>query len=101
MDRRNFVRMGAGAAGAGLLYYANAQTKPPAGIILGMSFTDKPKEEDLALLRHNGIEAVSIWTSIANNNADWMTMMRKKLEANGVRIYNIGIIDLHCDPTLV
>ena len=42
--------MGAGAAGAGLLYYANAQTKPPAGIILGMSFTDKPKEEDLTLV---------------------------------------------------
>ena len=101
MERRNFLRLGAGAANAGLLYYANAQTKPPAGIILGMSFTDNPKEEDLALLRHNGIEAVSIWTSIANNNADWMIAMRKKLEANGVRIYNIGMIDLHCDPTIV
>ena len=66
-----------------------------------MSFTDNPKEEDLALLRHDGIEAVSIWTSIANNNADWMIAMRNKLEANGVRIYNIGVIDLHCDPTMV
>src|SRR5215510_3437633 len=98
MNRRDILRMGAGATSAGLLYYANAQTKPAPGIILGMSFTDRPKDEDFALLRHNGVEAVSIWTSIANNNADWMTGMRKKLEANGVRIYNIGIIDLHCDP---
>ncbi len=30
-----------------------------------------------------------------------MTRMRRKLEANGVEIYNIEIIDLHCDPTLV
>ena len=100
MNRRHFVRIGAGASFAGLLKLASAQKKP-AGIILGMSFTDRPKEEDLALLRHNGVEAVSIWTSIQNNNADWMTNMRKRLELNGVRIYNIGIIDLHCDPTMV
>src|SRR6185295_4322794 len=62
---------------------------------------DNPKEEDLALLRHNGVEAVSIWTTIANNNAEWMTTMRKRLDANGVKLYNIGIIDLHCDPTMV
>ncbi|HUQ91021.1 MAG TPA: mannonate dehydratase, partial [Bryobacteraceae bacterium] len=101
MERRHLLRMGAAATAAGLLKFASAQSKPPSGIMIGMSFTDNPKEEDLALLRHNGVEAVSIWTTIANNNAEWMTAMRKRLDANGVKIYNIGIIDLHCDPTLV
>ncbi len=93
--------MGAGALGAGLLSYAAAQSKAPAGIKLATFFTDKPNENDLTMLRHAGVEAVSVWTSIANNNAEWMISTKKRLEANGVQIYNIGIIDLHCDPTLV
>ncbi|MBK5295495.1 MAG: mannonate dehydratase, partial [Acidobacteriia bacterium] len=100
MERRHFIRLGTAAAGAGLIKLAHSQTKTP-GIMVGMSFTDHPREEDFALLAHNGIEAVSIWTTIANNNADWMSSTRKKLEAHGVKLYNIGIIELHCDPTLV
>ena len=100
MERRHFLRAGSAAAAAGLLKIGYSQTKTP-GIMVGMSFTDRPKDEDFALLSHNGIEAVSIWTGIANNNPDWMTGIRKRLEAHGVKIYNIGIIDLHCDPTMV
>jgi mannonate dehydratase len=64
-------------------------------------FTDRPNEDDLTTLRHAGVEAVSIWTSIENNSAEWMIGMRNKLEANGIEVYNIGVIELHCDPTLV
>src|SRR3989442_8214040 len=102
IERRHFLlRLGMGAAGGGLLSFAAAQSKPPAGIKLGTFFTDRPNEDDLTMLRHAGVEAVSIWTAIENNNAEWMIQMRKKLEANGVQLYNIGILDLHCDPTLV
>jgi len=101
MHRRHFVRATAAASAAGLLTYGAAQTKAPTGIKLATFFTDNPNENDLAMLRHAGVDAVSIWTGIANNNAQWMIGMKKKLEANGVQIYNIGIIDLHCDPTLV
>src|SRR2546428_102476 len=102
MDRRNFLlRLGMTTVGAGLLKYAAAQTKPPSGIKLGTFFTDKPNEDDLTMLRHAGVEAVSIWTSIENNTAEWMIATRNKLEANGVQVYNIGILDLHCDRTLV
>src|SRR5713101_334433 len=101
MERRHFLRAGMGATAAGLLSYAAAQTKAPSGIKLGTFFTDKPNEDDLTMLRHAGVEAVSIWTAIENNTAEWMIATRKKLEANGVQVYNIGILDLHCDPTLV
>lgn len=93
------IRNGAGAVMAGLLGYAAKETKP-AGIKLGTSFTPAPSEKDLELLRYSGVEAVSIWTDIVNNNADWMIATRKKLEANGVEVYNVGILDLHCDPTI-
>ena len=88
------------AAGGGLLRYAAAQTKPAGGIKLGTMFTDRPNEDDLATLRHAGVEAVSIWTSLENNSAEWMIGIRKKLDASGVEVYNIGILDLHCDPAL-
>jgi mannonate dehydratase len=99
LDRRYFIRIGGAGAMGGLL--ALAADRRPSGIKLGVSFTPKPEENDLAMLRHSGVDAVSIWTSIENNNADWMIATRKKLEANGVEVYNIGIIDLHCDPAMV
>jgi mannonate dehydratase len=101
IERRHFLRMGMATAGAGLLSYAAAQSKLPSGIKLGTFFTDKPTENDLTMLRHAGVEAASVWTTVENNSAEWMIATRKKLEANGVHLYNIGIIELHCDPTLV
>ena len=101
MERRNFVRLAAASSGAGLLAYAAQQSRRPSGIKLGTFFSDKPGDDDLAMLRHAGVDAVSIWTSLANNSPEWMIATRKKLEANGVEVYNIGILDLHCDPTIV
>src|SRR6476661_5141652 len=102
VDRRNFLyRLGMTAAGGGLLAVAAAQSRPRTGIKLGTFFTDRPEANDLALLRDAGVDTVSIWTSIANNSAEWMIETKKKLEANGVELYNIGMLDLHCDPTLV
>jgi mannonate dehydratase len=102
IERRHFLwRMGMGTASAGLLSLAAMQSRPRSGIKLGTFLTDRPSADDLALVRNAGVDAVSIWTTIENNTAEWMIQIRKKLEANGVEVYNIGIIDLHCDPTLV
>ena len=102
IERRHFlIRLGMSATGAGLLSLAAQQQKTPAGIKLGTFFTHKPTEDDLAMVRHAGVQAVSIWTTIENNDAEWMIQTRKKMEANGVEVYNIGMLDLHCDPTLV
>jgi mannonate dehydratase len=101
IDRRSFVRTAAGGAMGALLSLAARENRPRSGILLGTSFTPNPTEDDLAMLRHAGLDAVSIWTTIENNTADWMLATRRRLEANGIAVYNIGILDLHCDPTIV
>jgi mannonate dehydratase len=101
IDRRSFVRTAAGGAMGALLSLAALENRPRSAIKIGTSFTPNPTEEDLAMLRHAGLDAVSIWTTIDNNQADWMLATRKRLEANGIEVYNIGILDLHCDPTIV
>jgi len=101
MNRRHWLRLSAGASAAGLLSYAAAQSRPVSGIKLGTFFTPDPSDNDLAMLRHAGLDAVSIWTAIENNKLDWFLATRKRMDAIGIEVYNIGIMDLHCEPTIV
>jgi mannonate dehydratase len=101
VNRRTFVRLGAAASGLSLLSLAAAVGEKKKGIKLGLSFTPNPRAEDLELLRNSGVDAVSIWTTFEQATLDWMIQTRRRLEAIGVEVYNIGCIDLHCDPTIV
>ena len=58
-------------------------------------------DDDWAFLRHAGVEYVSVWTTIQDIGYEAMMRTRRLAEANGIRVYNIGITDLHCDPTIV
>ena len=65
-DRRTFVRTGAGAVCGGLLKLSLAQDKKAApGWAL---HSRRDPRDDLAAIRYAGVEAVSIWTSIEDNN---------------------------------
>lgn len=101
ISRRYFLRAGAGGAMGALLALAAREDRPRSPMKIGTFFTPNPAAEDPAMLRHAGVDAVSIWTTISNNTAAWMISMRKRLEANGVELFNVGILDLHCDPTIV
>ncbi len=101
VSRRHFLRAGAGGAMGALLALAAREDRSRSPMKIGTFFPPNPTEEDLAILRHAGIDAVSIWTTISNNNAGWMIATRKRLEASGVELFNVGILDLHCDPTIV
>ena len=103
IERRHFLlRLGMGAAGAGLLSFAAAQSegshRDQAGNILYRP-ADGRRPGDGAPRRR--ARPSPSGPSIENNTAEWMIQTRKKLEANGVEVYNIGMLDLHCDPTLV
>src|SRR4051794_15151699 len=99
MQRRSFMRVGAGAAlaPASLL----ASTGGPGGIAIGDRFNPNPTEKDFAIFKQSGVEYATIWTTIDKVTLDYMKNMRRRLEANGIRLWNIGILDLHCDPAMV
>jgi mannonate dehydratase len=101
VSRRYFLRASAGGAAGALLALAAREDRPRSPMKIGTFFTPNPSENDLAMLRHAGLDAVSIWTTINHNNAAWMIATRKRLEAHGIEVFNIGILDLHCDPTIV
>jgi mannonate dehydratase len=100
-DRRNFVRLALAGSMGGLLSLAFREEAPKQGIRLGTFFKADPDENDFAFLKNTGVECVSVWTGAQNNDYDFMIRTRRRFEAHSVQVYNIGILDLHCDPTIV
>jgi len=71
------------------------------GIKIGNSITPQVTEEEVASFRQCGVERASVWTTMENANYDFFVRMRRLFEAHEIQIYNIGILDLHCNPTIV
>lgn len=58
-------------------------------------------DDDLAYFRQVGVEAASIWTTIEDAHYDYLAQTRQRLADHGIELWNVGILDLHCDPTMV
>ncbi|HZO90676.1 MAG TPA: mannonate dehydratase [Chthonomonadaceae bacterium] len=63
--------------------------------------SSRPSAKELAFFQQMGIEAATIWTTMEDANYEYMVETRRTLESHGILLWNIGIIDLHCDPTMV
>lgn len=61
----------------------------------------RPTQDELAYCKQMGIDAATIWTTIEDANYEYMVETRRLLEEHGILLWNIGILDLHCDPTMV
>ena len=61
----------------------------------------RPSEEELNYFQQMGIEAASIWTTIEDAHLDYMVSTKQMLADRGIELWNIGILDLHCDPDMV
>lgn len=61
----------------------------------------RPSDEELVHFQQMGIDAASIWTTIEDAHYDYLLETRLRLAAHGIELWNIGILDLHCDPTMV
>jgi mannonate dehydratase len=70
------------------------------GIRIGHRISPRPTEQELAYFQQMDIEAATIWTTIEDNNYEYMAETKALLEDHGILVNNIGILDLHCDPTL-
>ena len=71
------------------------------GIKIGDRISPRPSKKELQFFQNMGIEYASIWTTIEDANYEYMLQTRQLLEAHGIQLWNIGILDLHCDPTIV
>jgi mannonate dehydratase len=100
-QRRGFLRLGLGGAMGGLLSLALRQETLARGIRIGSFFKPDPNPDEIAFLKNTGVEYVSVWTGVRDNNYDFMIQTRRRFEAHNIQVYNIGILDLHCDPTMV
>ena len=74
---------------------------PLPGIKIGDRLNPYSTEKDLQFFQQMGIECATIWTTIENARYEYMAETRHLLEAHGIQLWNIGILDLHCDPTMV
>jgi mannonate dehydratase len=61
----------------------------------------RPTGEELAYFQQMGIDAATIWTTIEDAHYDYLVETRQLLADHGIELWNIGILDLHCDPTMV
>lgn len=91
---------GAGMAAAGAPLHS-APAAPFDGIKIGDRLNPNPTERDFAYFQQSGAEYATVWTTIDNANYEYMAQMRRKVEAAGIQLLNIGILDLHCDPAMV
>lgn len=73
----------------------------PLDIKIAHRMSPRPSAQELAFFQHMAIDAATIWTDLEDANYEYMIETRRLLEAHGIELWNIGILDLHCDPTMV
>jgi len=71
------------------------------GIKIGDRLNPHPTAKDLQVFQQLGVECATIWTTIADANYEYLAQTRRLLGDHGIHLWNVGILDLHCDPTLV
>ncbi len=76
-------------------------TMQAPGIKIGDRMNPHPTEKDIAFFQNMGIETATIWTTIENATLEYMVGVKALIESHGIQLWNIGILDLHCDPTMV
>jgi len=83
-------------------FYAQVgKSAGPDGIRIGTRLSPEFSDEDIAFFQNHGIEYATIWTTTENCNYEYFHRTRERVESHGIRLLNIGNLDLHCDPTMV
>ncbi len=72
-----------------------------AGIRIGHRFPAEPDQRVFTLYRTAGIEYGSILARLDQVDYDFMARRRDEMEKQGVRLLNVNVIGLHCDPVIV
>ena len=90
-DRRQFMKLTvAGAVAAAAAPNGSAALTPiPPGLKIGVS-VGEPNDDHMIFLKQLGVKWVSVAPSRADATAEGFIMLRKRWEASGFNVYNIG-----------
>jgi mannonate dehydratase len=66
-----------------------------SGIKLSVQVSSDPPEDELQFVRQLGVGYVNIWTQGKNATYENFLRLRRKVEASGLKVWNIGNIDVH------
>jgi mannonate dehydratase len=99
LERRAFVKMAAGAAAVPLA--AAPKAKLPdwgPGIKISLQLPTDPSEEDLQFAQQVGVEYCSMPTGGARATLETFVQLKKRVEAAGLKVANIGNSNVHNMP---
>jgi mannonate dehydratase len=94
LGRRAFGRLAIAAAGGTTLFPAG-WGKAGGGINLSIQIPTDPSDEDLQFVNQLGVEYVNIPTGGANATLENFMRLRTKVEAAGLKVWNIGNSNVH------
>ena len=101
MHRRNFLRLAAGAAAASAIWTplatrAATKLEPlPPGIKVSLQISTDATDEDLQFAQQLGVAYVNIPTGGRKATLENFIRLKKKVEAAGLKVWNIGNSNVH------
>jgi hypothetical protein len=101
MNRRQFAQTAVGTLAAAPLARPAKLAPVADGLRVGHRISPTFTDEDLAFFKNLGIEYATIWVNSDRCNYEYFSATNRKLEAAGIKLLNIGNLDLHCDPDMV
>ena len=74
---------------------------PGAGIGIGHRFPPRPEPEVFDFYHATGIEYGSVLARLGEVSYDWLARMKERMAQRGIRLLNVNVVGLHCDPVIV
>ena len=98
MTRRSFTTLAAAAGAAAPMAAAKGLENWAPGVKISMQIPTDPKPEDLQFVEQLGVGWVNIGTSGARATYETFAELKKRVEARGLKVWNIGNTNVHNMP---
>jgi mannonate dehydratase len=101
LQRRDFGKLALAGVLAGHASWLSASSQSvnasrgDSGIKLSVQVSSDPTEDELQFVRQLGVVYVNIWTQGKSATYENFLRLRRNVEAAGLKVWNIGNIDVH------
>jgi mannonate dehydratase len=100
-ERRKFAKLALVSALGGTAWLSPGQPSAAKlhdlspGMKIAVQLGSDPSDEDLQFVKQLGAEYVTIWVHADGATSENFVRLRKKVEAAGLKVWNIGNLDVH------